>query len=139
MKRNNMEYRIVSPKEYQWELEKGKFACMTVKNSFQRLRATVILSRELEKAFGKKNMPAIAYSHNMMVAGEDSPLFSELDPNDQYVILIQGEKNTDCPAVRKAKEKIKSPWWKFHGTAAALSGIFADLNDFFGGGDENDH
>lgn len=133
MKKNNMEYRIASPKEYQWELEKGKFACMTVKNSFQRLRATVILSRELEKAFGKKNMPEIAYSHNMMVAGEDSPLFSELDPNDQYVILIQGEKNTNCSAVCKAKQKIKSPWWKFYGTAAALSSIFADLNDFFAG------
>lgn len=133
MKRNNMEYRIASPKEYQWELEKGKFACMTVKNSFQRFRATVILSRELEKAFGKKNMPEIAYSHNLMVAGEDSPLFSELDPNDQYVILIQGEKNTNCSAVCKAKQKIKSPWWKFYGTAAALSSIFADLNDFFAG------
>ena len=136
MKRNNLNYQIASPEEYQRKLEKGKFACMTAQNSFQRLRATVILSRELEKAFGKENMPEIAYSHNMMVAGEDSPLFSELNPDDQYVILIQGEKNTDCPAVRQAKSKIKSPWWKFYGTAAVLSSLFADLDDFLQGDEE---
>ena len=101
----------------------------------QKGRSYTIITadEEFEKAFGKKNMPVIAYSHNMMVAGEDSPLFSELNPDDQYVILIQGEKNTDCSAVRKAKEKIKSPWWKFYGTAAALSSIFANLNDFLRG------
>ena len=133
MKRKNIEYRLATPKEYQWELKKNKFVCMTVKNSFQRLRATIILLRELEKAFGKENMPAIAYSHNMMVAGEDSQLFADLNPDDQYVILIQGKENTDCPAVRKAKDKIKSSWWKFYGTAAALRSIFADLNDFLKG------
>ena len=132
MKRNNMEYRIASPKEYQWELEKGKFACMTVKNSFQRLRATVILSRELEKAFGKENMPEIAYSHNMMAADADSQLFADLNPDDKYVILIQGKENTDCPAVEKAKNKIKAPWWKFYGTSAAFYELYEDVKDFFG-------
>ena len=114
MKKNNVNYQLLTPEEFQKKLDNGFFVVATASNTLSRLRAMAILQRTIKKNYGK-DAPEIAFAYNLEHGGE------------KYVILIAGKKHLDAPAVLLAKNKIAEPWWKFHGVKSFAVDFFAAL------------
>ena len=106
-------FEILSPEEMEKKNKTGYFACHYVNSSFQRWRFAVLLTLEFQKI---GEIPGIRWSYNMSAAS-----------NDKYVVLLQNIENLNSPALQKAKEIVRRPWWHFCGTAALLQIIINDI------------
>lgn len=107
-------YEILSPEDMEKKNKTGYFACHSVNSVFQRWRFIVLLYDQFKKL--GLELPGIRWSYNMSAAS-----------NDKYVVLLQNIENLNSPALQKAKEISRRPWWHFRGTTAALKGIFRDM------------
>lgn len=108
-------YEILSPEDMEKKNKTGYFACHYVNSSFQRWRFAVLLTLEFQKI---GEIPGIRWSYNMSTVR-----------NDKYVVLLQNVENLNSPALQKAKEIARCPWWHFHGTAALLQIIIKDIQE----------
>ena len=117
-------FEILSPEETEKQMETGCFPCHYADSDFQRWRFAVILNREFQKLGG--DIPAIRWAPNMCADAGIPGI-----PADKYVILLQNIKNQDSPALKKAKDIARRPWWKFRGTIALIQLLFADIRKMF--------
>lgn len=105
---------ILSPEEMEKKNKTGYFACHHVNSSFQRWRFIVLLYDQFKKL--NLEIPGIRWSYNMSTVR-----------NDKYVVLLQNVENLNSPALQKAKEIARRPWWHFCGTVALLQIIINDI------------